>query len=386
VLQTSLQQRHVIIAAGALCTLAEVHWRLGKLHEAKGIYERVLAIALDARGQRLPIAARALMGLGELYREWNELEQAANSCREGIELAKYLREGAAISGYITLARINQAWGDLQVSRAAIEKARELARQTEGTGLDDLYEAVYRAALDIKQGNFSPVEAWFQQRGLTGEFDPADLEKKDDYYKYHVLKYELLVLARWFIARDQPQKALSLLDVLRSKMEEQGRVHLVIETLLLSALAQKIMGDPGLALSDFERCLHLAEPGGYVRLFLDEGPAVRPLLQAAAHSETASEYSRRLLAPWRPRRGLLIEGFPQKSSSSTPSLVEPLSERELELLKLIEAGLSNQEIAQRLFISLPTVKWHTSNIYSKLGVRSRTQSLIQARSLGILPAG
>jgi LuxR family maltose regulon positive regulatory protein len=388
VVQTSLQKGQIILAAGALCTLAEVHFRLAQLQEAKKSYERALSVALDSHGQRLPIAARALMGLGELLREWNDLEQAARYCQEGIELAVYLREGAAVGGYVTLARIRQVKGDSNGAQAAMQKAVELAQQTRGTGLDDLYVAPCRATLDIKQGNLAIVEAWLQERGLNGEIDPAELDQKDNYYKYHVLKYDLLVLARWFIARDQPQKALSLLENLRSKMGEQGRVHLVIEALLLSSLAHQKLGNAGQAVNCFERCLVLAERGGYLRLFLDEGPALRTLLEAALHGKAASNYARRLLAALEaePRIG---EGE-RPTHPTTPSLhselVEPLSVREIELLNLIAEGLSNQEIAQRLFISLPTVKWHTSNIYSKLGVRSRTQAVAQARSLGILPAG
>ena len=385
--QSSLQKNHTIIAAGALCSLAEVHIRMGQLRQARDDYERALVIASDSGG-RLPVAARALMGLGELWREWNDLNLAARYCLEGIELAKRLREVAAIAGYITLARIRQATGEWQGSRQAMQKARELALQTESMDFDDLYVESFRARLDILWGDLDAAGNWVQARGLAGKLDPAELDQKEDYYRYHILKYDLLVVARWFIARDQPQEALILLDALYGKMAEQGRVQMVIETLLLRSIALRMLGDLAQSMECFNRCLVLAAPGGYVRLFLDEGPAARMLLQEAVKSGTAVEYAGKLLAAFEAESTQMAGTVlgPRSERVAAPGLPDPLTAREIELLALIAEGLSNQEIAQRLFISLPTVKWHTGNIYGKLGVRNRTQAVIQARSLGLLPLG
>jgi len=383
--QSSLHKGHILFATGALCALAEIHMRLGQFVQAEDDYERALRIAREFN-RRVPIAAKALMGLGELWREWNDLELANRYCLEGIELAKHLREVSAIAGYITLANIRRAKNDKQGSYEAIQKARELALQTETTNLDDLFVELYHAKLDIQSGDCEAAGKWIQARGLEGKTDPALLDQKDNYYCYHILKYELLVLARWNIATNQHDRALILLKMLLEKMEEQGRVHLIVEALLLSSIAHLGLDNLVQAKGCFNRCLELAAPGGYVRLFLDEGPAIRMLLQEAVKSGTAVEYASKLLAAFEvestQREGGVLEPHSQKISS--PGLPEPLTEREIELLSLIAEGLSNQEIAQRLFISLPTVKWHTSNIYGKLGVRSRTQAIIQARSLGILP--
>jgi LuxR family maltose regulon positive regulatory protein len=279
-----------------------------------------------------------------------------------------------------------ARGERQGTYVAIQKAWELALQTEDTNFDDLFVELFRAKLDISRGDLDTAGNWIQARGLADELDPAELDQKEDYYRYHVLKYELLVVARWFIFMDRSQSALRLLDILCKKMEEQGRIHLMIEALLLRSMAFQKLGDHAQAMRCFIRCLVLAAPGGYVRLFLDEGPAIRMLLQEALKSGTVVEYASKLLAAidvesTQREGGVLV---PHSQKITTPGLPEPLTEREIEILSLIAEGLSNQEIAQRLFISLPTVKWHTSNIYGKLGVRSRTQAIIQARSLGILP--
>jgi LuxR family maltose regulon positive regulatory protein len=160
---------------------------------------------------------------------------------------------------------------------------------------------------------------------------------------------------------------------------------MIEALMLSSMAFQKLGDHVQAMKSFNRCLVLAASGGYVRLFLDEGPAIRMLLQVAVKSGPAVEYASKLLAAFEvessQREGAVL--VPHLQKIEIPGLPEPLTEREIELLSLIAEGLSNQEIARHLFISLPTVKWHTSNIYGKLGVRSRTQAVIQARSLGVL---
>jgi LuxR family maltose regulon positive regulatory protein len=156
---------------------------------------------------------------------------------------------------------------------------------------------------------------------------------------------------------------------------------VIEIHILKALAMQMQGDMELAFDALESALSLAEPGGFIRIFIDEGqPMARLLYQAVARGfadATLAAYAGRLLA----------ECPFAKAASPTPDrpgeLIEPLSARELELLQLIAKGLSNREIARQLVLSLPTVKWHASNIYGKLAVKNRTQAVARARALGIL---
>lgn len=383
VVQTSLHKGQVLLAAGALCNLAEVHLRLAQLKLAREAYERVLSVAVTGRGQRLPIAGKALIGLADVYREWNDLRRAEESCLEGIELARYLREAVVLSGYITLARIRHARGNAAGAQSAVQTALEISWQTESTRFDDLYVMLYQALLAVRLGDLDAVEQWIRDRGLSTEIDPADLDQEEDYVKYHLLKYELLVYARWLIARNDAPKALYWLNIISTTMEQQGRIHLLIEALLLSALAHFQCGDLTQALGCFKRSLALAEPGGYMRLFLDEGKPIQPLLMEAARGKTAAaDYAGRLLSALDAETHLAAQE--SRRAAQQPGLVEALTEREVELLALIAAGLSNQEISRRLYISLPTVKWHIGNIFGKLSVRSRTQAVAQARALGILP--
>ncbi len=187
-----------------------------------------------------------------------------------------------------------------------------------------------------------------------------------------------MLARLLTAQDCPADALALLEPLLPRMEQQERVDLVIEIQILRALAFQTQGDIGQALAALECALSLAEPGGFVRIFVDEGPPMAQLLYQAAIQGIAPEYT-----------GRLLQAFPapevKPPSPDLPAeMIESLTERELDVLRLIAEGLSNQEIARQLFLALPTVKWHTSNIYGKLAVKNRTQAVAKARSLGILP--
>jgi LuxR family maltose regulon positive regulatory protein len=153
--------------------------------------------------------------------------------------------------------------------------------------------------------------------------------------------------------------------------------------MLQALAFQAEGDTARAMAALERALTLAEPGGFVRVFVDEGPPMARLLYEAASREIAPDYARRLLAAFPVAEA--EQTGPFKTQAAKPELVEPLSERELEVLQLIAEGLTNQEIASRLFLALNTVKAHSRNIYGKLGVHSRTQAIARARALGILPS-
>ena len=169
-----------------------------------------------------------------------------------------------------------------------------------------------------------------------------------------------------------------LDTLLPPAEDAGRMGTVIEISALRALALRALGDIDKALGALERALQLAEPEGYARVFIDEGEPMAHLLRQAANRTIAPSYVGQLLAVL----GTITKDQPAIDMSS---LVEPLSDREIQVLELLADRLSNSEIAQRLFISLPTVKSHTRNIYGKLGVHNRKEAVVRARALSILPS-
>ena len=175
-------------------------------------------------------------------------------------------------------------------------------------------------------------------------------------------------------------AWRLLDRLLQAAEEGRRMGSVIEILVLQAIAHQAQGNLAPALAPLERALTLAEPEGYVRLFVDEGVPMAPLLSEAAARGIRPDYIGRLLAAFQ------AEAQPRPHTPDLPlaqPLVEPLSQRELEILQLIAQGLSNREISERLFLALSTVKGYNQNIFAKLQVQSRTEALVRARALGLL---
>ncbi len=377
----SHQTGNVMFAVAAVCHRAELCRREGKLRQARSLYQQALDLATDKSVGRLPIAGRALIGLGELAREWNELDTAAHYIFEGIELAGRWAQAGTLEAYLTLARIRQAQGDWGGVHEALQAMRQIAVEFKATEVDDRVVDLAEAWMRIMQGDGSGQaldgpRGWAERYGLSGNVDPLVLEKSDDLTFRRLRKYEYPVAARLRLAEGRPAQAIALLESALPIAEQVNRVGLVIEYEILIALAAQALGQSEKVLSALGRALALAEPEGYVRIFVDEGRAVARLLYEAASRGIKPEYTGRLLAAF-PTAG--------PPAPKQAGLVEPLSERELEVLRLIAEGLSNEEAAQRLVLSLPTIKWHASNIYGKLGVKSRTEAVARAKALGILRA-
>ena len=199
-----------------------------------------------------------------------------------------------------------------------------------------------------------------------------LGKELSYPAYHLHHHQYLVLARIHLAERDHGLALRMLDQLLSGIERFGwrPSRREMEVHLLRALALRALGRHKEAMMAIERGLAIAEPGGYVRTFLDEGAAMRRLLQDALQHGLGGDYVAKLL-----------EVFPTEVRTADP--IEPLSDRELEVLRLVAQGLTNQQIASELILAIGTVKAHTSNIYGKLGTRNRVQAVARGRELGLL---
>jgi LuxR family maltose regulon positive regulatory protein len=321
------------------------------------------------------------MGLGELWREWNDLDRAQECIQQGIELTNLWSDVAALEGYLTLARIKQARGDEEAATQAVASAQELASRFAVSDWDDLIVAAFQALIWLAQGNEQAVQQWAERRGLTDRAPDSDQPSTSDaMFESQLRRHEEMVLARLFLRQGLNDRALDLLESLLPLAEAQGRVSNIIEIRILRALAWEDVGQVEGALGELEQALAMAEPGGYMRIFLDEGLPMARLLYQAAQQGVQSEYAARLLAAFPADQS----GEMSPIQESPADIVEPLSDRELEVLKLIAAGLSNREIAQRLFLSISTVKVHIYNLYGKLGVHSRTQAVHRATALGILP--
>jgi LuxR family maltose regulon positive regulatory protein len=239
-------------------------------------------------------------------------------------------------------------------------------------------AAWKARSWLAQAKLAAASRWAHQHGLISGGRPNQVDQFD-FFSLNAF----VVLARILLAQERWGEAIGLLLRLLQAAEAGGRTSKMVEILGLQAMAAQAKGDKSLALAAIKNALTLAEPEGFVRIFVDEGPPMARLLYEAVTRGIAPDYARRLLAAF--PIGEPEQPEPSRSQVPESELVEPLSERELEVLQLIAEGLTNPEIASRLFLSLNTVKAHTRNIYGKLGVHSRTQAVARARALGALPS-
>ena len=362
----SIEQENIHILPVAISHLGQLQLLQGQLHQAKNTYQQALNSGAKLTGKHSPIAGIAEIGLGNLYYEWNELEQSYNHHKTGIELGKQWNHSEILlAGYLGLALLEKAQGNFAGAFALLQELENILNDNRAQILLPAVFA-FRARLWIYQGNITDTTQWLQDANLTLDAELTYLQESD-YITY----------ARLLIARKQWDDADRLVSRLLKFADSGKRNTRIIELLILQSLVQQGQRQLHLAKEILTHALKIAEPEGYIRTFLDEGPAVASLLYQLVANATDSTYAGEIL------RAFGTQEIESQFEVPKSDLIEPLSGREKEVLQYLAEGLSNREIAQKMTVSLSTVKTHTRNIYGKLGVNSRTQAIAQAKIWGII---
>jgi LuxR family transcriptional regulator, maltose regulon positive regulatory protein len=355
---------------GCSIALADIRSTQGRLGEALRTFEQALQLAGEQGGPVLRGTADMYVGMSEIARERDDLRTARQLLLRSQEIGEHT--GLPQNRYrwrVAMAGVREAEGDLR-------GALDLLNEAERLYVSDFFPNVrpvpaLRARVWIALGRLGEALGWAHEQGLSVDDDLSYLRE-----------FEHITLARLLLARYQGERAgpslheaAGLLECLLPAAEAGGRTGRVIEILVLRALAHQALGDTPAALGFLDRAVALAEPEGYVRVFADEGPPMTSLLRAAAKQGPRRDYVRRLLA---------AASGTEHNGPTAQALIEPLSERELDVLRLLGSELDGPAIARELMVSLNTMRTHTKNIYAKLAVTNRRAAVRRAAELGLLP--
>jgi LuxR family maltose regulon positive regulatory protein len=392
-------------AINGATTLAAIRIAQGRLHDAMRTYEQALQLAMERGTPALRGTADMYVGMSEILRERNDLHAATQHLLRSKEMGEHT--GFPENRYrwrVAMARIRHAQGDLEGALEMLDEAERLYMSDFSPNVHPI--AAWKTRVWVAQGRLAEALGWARKQGLSAEDELSYLRE-----------FEHITLARILLARygsdhidSAIHEAIGLLERLLKAAQEGGRMGSVIEILLLQALAQHMQGDIPAALLPLGQALTLAEPEDYVRIFLDEGEPMRLLIEdlrgkIVDGSFAVSQSQPMELLPYIER---LLRSFSTGQTSTTDqqhspalapvgrrlgvqvspilpieNLVEPLSQRELEVLRLLKTELSGPEIARELTIALSTVRTHTESIYSKLNVKTRRAAVKRAIELNLI---
>ncbi|MUK88925.1 LuxR family transcriptional regulator [Ornithinibacillus sp. L9] len=340
---------NLLITIAATICLGQVQEAELMLHSAKEKFKKVLQLAGDPP---LPSTCEAYFGMARLLYQWNRLDEAEEYGQLGVRLALKLETiDTPAACYVLLARIKLAQKDNNRAASYIEQAKEFLHSRHPQyQMPELTEV--QGLLLLSRGQFTAADK------LT--------EKPND--------TNTIIRSRVLWAQGKTTEARKLLELMLQKMDRKRQKYEVLKILVIKAAILQTDHKIEASLQILEEALKLAEPGGYIRLFADEGEPMRQLLKEAHVRGWMPSYTSQLLSAGDVQQDTQI--------SSTKSLVEPLTKRELQVLQLIAQGLSNDEIGKQLYLALDTVKGHNRRIFGKLQVRRRTEAVARARELGL----
>jgi LuxR family maltose regulon positive regulatory protein len=371
--RASLAAGNQILAQAIILEIGKTQSLQGQLHQAAETFREAIGFKYEKSDIKIPYASPASISLANILREWNELDAAMSHLEEGIEigLASKIVDAVAV-GYASMALVALAQGDLEAAIQACKKTERMVKDIPDLETDTLTKTLdSRVRLSISQNKLTEAARYIEDRGLS--VDTKFIYISD--FEHIILARLLVHLGRVNSAAQDVTDAHKLLVEILEMASSAGYLSLRIEALTLQALAYDVQGKHDQALNSLEEALSLAEPEGYIRTFVDEGELMKDLLRQAYSRNISKAYVSKLLGAFEPDRA---DGKP-----IAQSLVDPLSNRELEVLRLLSTELSGPEIAQELSISLNTMRTHTKNIYSKLNVTNRRAAVREAQELKLL---
>lgn len=383
-IRSSHAARAVNNPVAAYAILARIHVYQGQLYRANELIEKAERLTHEPGGQYRGVTGLLDVEIAALLYERNEVQAAHLRLEQSLDLLPLWGKADDLClAYAILARIQLAKGNPSEAAGAVEKATELIRTSSVFSEARNEVETTQVRLWLVQGDGASIDRWIA--AFDNRINPGEPILFED-------ELPFITLARILLAQGKPDEAMRLLEHLEESTRSAGRMGCALEIMLLESLAIQAIGESENALLKLEECLALAEHQGYVRVFLDEGPSMQRLLAqwlARASNSPMHDYGRRLLSdfeaepppvPAGREKARLPGRFP---AGAGKTLIEPLSQRELEVLQHIALGRTNQEIARQLIVSPGTVKAHTSNIYRKLDVANRTEAVARARQLGLL---
>ncbi len=372
---------NILIAVNSLVTLAELNRIQGKLHESLGIFQEAARLAVDKWNKPMPVFAEVLVSRARLHYEWYDLASAEVDFAEAERLSKlYTSFDLKVEHHTALA-------SLRIAQGKLSQAADLIHEIEGSDRQPFYKAAAaflacRINYYLSAENLATVEHILSQQDWN-------LEDKNIF----TWAEAFIAYARVLVYQKKFQPANQLLDICRVRLEDCGLWTPALKALVVQACISKQQGQNNIAQEQIQRAMTLAEPEGFVRIFVEEGELVRNLISDIRHTLV------RMVNPGEKRQHLLpyldrlLAAFPSPASASASKpiairhpdtdLIDALTDREMEVLQLISDGFSNKEIAEKLVVTVGTVKTHTSNIYRKLNVIGRTKALAKARELNLI---
>lgn len=365
-------------AINGATTLATIRIAQGRLRDAMRTYEQALQLAIGRGTPALRGTADIYVGMSGLNREHDDLHAATQHLLRSKELGEHT--GFPQNRYrwhVAMARIREAQGDLHGALDLLDEAERLYMSDFSPNVYPI--AARKTRVWVAQGRLAESLGWARDQGLSTEDELTYLREFE-----HITLVRIL-LARYGSDRtdDALREAIRLLERLLNAAEEGGRTGSVIEILILQALAHHAKDELAAALLPLGRALTLAEPQGYIRMFLDEGPPMTQLLLKAAARDIMPDYTAKLLAAFKVEQYKSTAESPLPTVPTSQPLLESLTERELEILRLFKTELSGPEIADELVIALSTLRTHTKNIYGKLNVKHRRAAVQRAAELNLI---